>query len=115
MVSWLALVAGLAALAWLYLLVGHGRFWLCSERLPAGPTPDIEVWPAVAAVVPARNEEETVAAVIASLLAQDYPGRLSVTLVDDRSTDATRAQAEAVAAGNTGLTILGGEPLPAGW
>jgi hopene-associated glycosyltransferase HpnB len=115
MVSWLALVAGLAALAWLYLLVGHGRFWLCSERLPARPIAEPEAWPAVAAVVPARNEEETVAAVIGSLLAQDYPGRLSVTLVDDRSTDATRAQAEAAAAGKTALTILGGEPLPEGW
>lgn len=115
MVSWLALVAGLSALAWLYLLLGHGRFWLCSERLPAGPIAEPEAWPAVAAVVPARNEEETVAAVIGSLLAQNYPGPLSVTLVDDRSTDATRARAEAAAAGRTGLTILGGEPLPAGW
>lgn len=115
MVSWLALVAGLSALAWLYLLLGHGRFWLCSERLPAGPVAEPEAWPPVVAVVPARNEEETVAAVIASLLSQDYPGPLSVTLVDDRSTDATRAQAETAAAGRTGLTILGGEPLPAGW
>lgn len=115
MVSWLALVAGLSALAWLYLLLGHGRFWLCSERLPGGPIAEPEAWPPVAAVVPARNEEETVAAVIKSLLAQDYPGPLSVTLVDDRSTDATRAQAEAAAAGTTGLMILGGEPLPAGW
>ena len=115
MVSWLALIAGLSATAWLYLLLGHGRFWLCSERLPAVPVTGPEDWPAVAAVVPARDEEETIAAVIESLLAQDYPGRLSVTLVDDRSTDATRARAEAAARGAAALTVMTGEPLPAGW
>ena len=111
--SWLTLLTALSAAAWLYLLLGHGRFWRCSERLPAsadaGPAP----WPAVAALVPARNEEDTIAAVLGSLLAQDYPGRLSVTLVDDRSTDATRVRAAAIA--NTALTILDGQPLPTGW
>jgi len=115
MVSWLALIAGLSAAAWLYLLLGHGRFWLCSERLPAGPLAEPAQWPAVAAVVPARNEEDTIAAVLGSLLAQDYPGPLSVTLVDDRSTDATRSRAEAIPPGRTALTILEAEPLPAGW
>src|SRR5215813_1021660 len=99
MLSWLGFLAALSALAWLYLLRGHGRFWLCSERLPAGPIAEPAQWPAIAAVVPARNEEDTIAAVLGSLLAQDYPGRLSVTLVDDRSTDATRSRAEAIPAG----------------
>jgi hopene-associated glycosyltransferase HpnB len=114
---WFALLAALPALAWLYLLVGHGRFWLCRERLAAA-APDLPEWPDVAAVVPARNEEETVATVLASLTAQDYPGRLSVVLVDDRSGDATRARAEAVPACGTGrapLHILAGEALPPGW
>jgi hypothetical protein len=48
MVSWLAFVAGLSALTWLYLLLGHGRFRLSSERLPAGPIAETEAWPAVA-------------------------------------------------------------------
>jgi hopene-associated glycosyltransferase HpnB len=116
MLTWLSIAAVLSLSAWLYLLLLHGRFWLCSERL-AYDTPALDRWPAVAAVVPARNEEDTIAAVLASLASQDYPGRLSVTLVDDRSDDATRARAETVVTSNPdrGLTILTGEPLPAGW
>src|SRR5262249_40908595 len=111
-------IATVAVLAWVYLLLFRGRFWRCTERLslpadqPEGP------WPAVAALVPARNEEETIAAVLDSLLAQDYPGTLSVILIDDRSTDQTRSRAEALIAraGNRhGLTIVSGEPLPPGW
>jgi hopene-associated glycosyltransferase HpnB len=116
MLTWMSIAGAVSLSAWLYLIVGHGRFWMCRERL----SPDIPVlgrWPAVAAVVPARNEEETVAAALASLRDQDYPGRLSITLVDDRSADATRARAEAAAgeAGRVGPTILAGKPLPAGW
>jgi hopene-associated glycosyltransferase HpnB len=107
-------LGALALAAWLYLALAHGRFWLCRERLSAANDAPAE-WPAVAAVVPARDEEETIAAAIASLLAQDYPGRLSVTLVDDRSGDATRERAEAAAAGRAGLAIVAGEALPKGW
>jgi hopene-associated glycosyltransferase HpnB len=112
MPTWLSVAATLSLLAWLYLLLLHGRFWLCSERLPA-EIPSLERWPTVAAVVPARNEEDTIGAVLASLAAQDYCGDLFVTLVDDRSSDATRAMAESV--GSSRLTILSGEPLPKGW
>jgi len=113
----LELIALAAVLAWLYLLFLHGRFWHCSERLPPAAQ-HVNRWPAVTAVVPARNEEATIVAVLDSLLAQDYQGRLSVTLVDDHSTDATRRRAQAVAdrtANQGGLTILAGEPLPVGW
>jgi hopene-associated glycosyltransferase HpnB len=116
MLTWLSIAAVLSLSAWLYLLLLQGRFWLCSERLGDG-VPALDRWPAVAAVVPARNEEDTIAAVLASLASQDYPGRLSVTLVDDRSDDSTRARAETVATGNPDRapTILTGEPLPKGW
>lgn len=112
------MVTGLGALAlaaWVYLLLFHGRFWTCSERLRGAGA--LQRWPAVAAVVPARDEEDTIAAVLTSLTAQDYPGALTVTLVDDRSTDRTRAEAESVPArgGRVPLTIMTGEPLPHGW
>ena len=114
--SWLSVLAAVSLLAWLYLLLLHGRFWLCSERL-GGADPALDRWPTVAAVVPARNEEGTIAAVLASLADQDYPGGLSITLVDDRSDDGTRTRAEAVAASDLDRTpaILTGQPLPAGW
>ncbi|MEX0746614.1 MAG: glycosyltransferase, partial [Rhodothermales bacterium] len=44
--------------------------------------------PAVSIVIPARNEEETIAACIESVLANDYPLR-EVIVVDDRSSDGT--------------------------
>jgi hopene-associated glycosyltransferase HpnB len=72
----------------------------------------------VAAVVPARDEEETIETVLKSLLTQDYPGPLSVTLVDDRSSDRTAALAAEVGvrhAGRAKLTILTGAALPPGW
>ena len=116
--TWLDGVAGVAMLAWLYLLLFHDRFWRCTERLAPPVDPSAAAWPAIAAVVPARNEEETIVAVLDGLVAQDYPGALSILLVDDHSTDQTRSRAQALTAhaGNRpGLTIVSGEPLPPGW
>ncbi len=90
-----ALVASaLAAVAWAYLLVCHGGFWLTSQRLP-GAAADPPQWPAVTAVIPARDEAAGLPGSLPSLLAQDYAGALNVVLVDDESTDGT-AQAAAL-------------------
>ncbi len=45
-------LAWLAALAWGWMLLLRGRFWLI-ERPNAAPAPDH--WPAVVALVPARD------------------------------------------------------------
>lgn len=74
--------------------------------------------PAVAVIVAARDEAECIAESITSLLTQQYSGPLSVVLVDDQSSDGTadRAVAAAWAAGaGDRLTVLRGDPLPAGW
>jgi hopene-associated glycosyltransferase HpnB len=70
------------------------------------------------AVVPARNEAASVGVAVGSLLRQDYPGRLSVVLVDDHSTDGTAALAiAAAAAAGAGdrLSVVTAQNLPAGW
>src|SRR5712691_5228517 len=77
-------VASIALAVWLYLLLGRGAFWRCSERDDGEPA-QLPQWPRVAAVVPARNEAETIAKSIGSLLAQDYRGELDIILVDDDS------------------------------
>src|ERR1700687_2303952 len=82
---------GAASLAsWIYLLFGRGGFW----RMRESPVPE---WngPAksVGVVIPARNEAPVVGRAIASLLQQNYPGQLRVSLVDDDSTDGTIAAA----------------------
>ena len=110
-----ALAIGLVALAaWIYLLLARGLFWMARERddrrEPAAPAQ----WPAVTAVVPARNEADVIARSIGSLLAQDYPGDFRVVLVDDNSDDGTGAAARALDGGGR-LRVIGGAPLASGW
>lgn len=60
-----------------------------SRRSTATPLPDSKL-PTVTIVVPCFNEEPGIARSIASLLALDYPkDKLSITIVDDGSTDNT--------------------------
>jgi hopene-associated glycosyltransferase HpnB len=102
---------------WAYLVAARGGFWRAADRdgeTPARPEP----WPSVTAVIPARDEAESVGATVASLLRQDYPGRFTVIVVDDQSRDGTAAVARdaAVEAGaGDRLTVLPGQPLPGGW
>lgn len=101
--------------AWLWLLLGQGFFWRTDVRLPSLRDP--EVWPPVCVVVPARDEAAVLAASLPSLLAQDYPGRAAVFLVDDGSTDGTGDLARELAERHGGLPLTvasPGEP-PAGW
>lgn len=102
--------------AWLYLLLLHGGFWRAHVRLDRDLPAPLQ-WPAIAAIVPARDEVQTIGETLRALLAQRYPGQLHVLLVDDGSTDGTAAVARALAAGADAarLTVLSGRPLPAGW
>jgi hopene-associated glycosyltransferase HpnB len=72
----------------------------------------------VTAVIPARDEADSIGTTIASLLGQAYPGALTIVLVDDESRDGTADVARAAAAKSGAaerLTVLAGKPLPAGW
>lgn len=97
--------------AWIYLIAFHGGFWRSAPVMGAG-TPFGAA--KVAAIVPARNEAETIGRSLGSLLAQDYAGSLSIILVDDNSTDGT-AEIAAGPEGGERLTILSGALLPQGW
>ncbi len=69
--------------------------------------------PSVSIVVPARNEERAIGSALATLLAQDYPS-LEVVVVDDRSTDRTRAVLAAFS-DDPRLSIVDGAEPPPGW
>jgi hopene-associated glycosyltransferase HpnB len=113
------LIASMVLAIWLYLLVARGGFWLAAERdgsetTAAMPGP----WPAIVAVIPARDEAASIGETVASLLAQNYSGELRVVVVDDNSRDTTAETAREAAArlGKADrLTVLSGGALPAGW
>jgi hopene-associated glycosyltransferase HpnB len=111
-------IASIALGIWLYLIFCRGGFWLARERedqdQPALPA-DGE-WPSVVAIIPARNEALMLPHSLGSLLTQDYPGAISIVLVDDESGDGTAAAARSAAAkANRKVVVLQGEPLPASW
>ncbi|MEV5666425.1 glycosyltransferase [Streptomyces flaveolus] len=113
--SVVTVVSALSLAAWLWLLLAQGFFWRTDVRLPDRAEPD--VWPPVCVVVPARDEAGVLPASLPSLLAQDYPGRAEVFLIDDGSTDGTGDLARDLAGRRDGLALTvasPGEP-PAGW
>jgi hopene-associated glycosyltransferase HpnB len=117
MASVLALLAGLSLAGWLYLVLGHARFWLADQRLgDAGAAP--ERWPGVVALVPARDEADVIERTLGSLLEQDYPGPFRVVLVDDESADGTDKAAQRLMAlhprGDRAL-LERAAPRPEGW
>jgi hopene-associated glycosyltransferase HpnB len=96
-------------LAWLYLVLGRGFFWLAHECDDVdAPAP--ASWPSVVAVVPARNEADVIERTMGSLMAQDYAGQFRVILVDDQSGDGTGEAARAL-----GCTVIAGAQRPTGW
>jgi len=70
----------------------------------------------VSILVPARDEERTIGACVASLAAQDYPpGRFEIVVLDDRSTDRTGQIVAELAARHPAVRVLSGGALPDGW
>jgi hopene-associated glycosyltransferase HpnB len=107
------MIAFLALAAWLYLFFLHGKFWQSGPELPPASPPEC---PDVDIIIPARDEAETIAPVITSLLAQNYPGKFRVFLVDDNSTDGTATLAgKAAGPLMPNLRIIAGASKPAGW
>ena len=103
-------LTGMSFLIWCYLWLLHGRFWSSGPELPAAQP---QSTPAVAIVVPARDEAAVIARCLRSLLAQNYPGPFRVILVDDQSTDRTKEIALDIA--DSRLTVIDGAPRPGGW
>lgn len=105
----LIFLGGLSLFIWLCLAFFRGGFWRADQRLTGDAEP--ESWPDVVAVIPARNEAPTIGITVASLLGQNYPGKLGVVVVDDNSDDGTAA----AAGQHKDLHVIQGRPLEAGW
>ena len=106
-------LAALTLVMWLALFFVWGQFWCIwdvdSER---AQFPAAARWPRVVAIIPARNEAASSAAVVAALAKQDYPGEFSIVIVDDHSEDFTadlaRAAAQASSAANRCCVLTDG-------
>jgi hopene-associated glycosyltransferase HpnB len=113
----LFLLSCLSLLIWCVLLFARGGFWRARPAAPLTIAPRA-TWPAVAVVVPARNEVDVIAEAVTTLLQQDYAGEFHVIVVDDHSTDGTADAARAAALQlqcPDRLTVLSAKPLPPGW
>lgn len=117
MFTFLSVAAFLSLLAWIYLIAFRGRFWAADQEIDPD-TMDISHWPSVVALVPARDEADTLTQTLDSILMQDYPGSFHVVLIDDHSEDGTAEKAKAIAADcnqSERLTVIKAGDLPKGW
>lgn len=94
----------LALVAW------NACAWPAPEALPPGapPAPDD-----LSILIPARNEEHNLPALLDSLRGQ--PGVLEILVYDDHSTDGTAAAIAAAARADPRIRRIEPEPLPSGW
>lgn len=82
------------------------------RRLAAPTTPLTE---RVSVLVPARDEQDTLPLLLASLGRQRWVPELEILVLDDGSTDGTRAAVLAAAAADPRIRLLSGAALPPGW
>jgi hopene-associated glycosyltransferase HpnB len=109
----------LSLLIWLCLAFARGGFWRLrpfNDDLADHTGP--QTWPRVVAIIPARNEAASIAAMVTSLAQQEYPGEFSILVVNDHSDDGTAMVAQhAVQKLNatSSVQILAATALPADW
>ena len=112
-------LAAFSLVIWLGLFFFNGHFWqiwiVDADREKVSPP---SAWPSVAAVVPARNEAETIAETVSALLRQNYSGEFSIVVVDDHSEDGTGDLAR-IAAEKSGsmkkIHVVAAPELIPGW
>lgn len=110
----LVAIASAALAAWIYLALFHGGYWRARARLDPVPAA-LATAPAVVAVIPARNERQSIAAVLGAHAASDYPGSFAAILIDDASEDGTAEAARAAWRGPHSLDVIAAPPLRPGW
>ena len=70
--SLITLCAFGSLLAWLWLILFRGGYWRCDQLLTGKGFDDTE-WPNVVAVIPARDEAESIQQAVTSLLNRLFP------------------------------------------
>jgi len=105
------LLVAVGSLLWVALILAPWRPWSTRERLEPGDPRDRTDLSDVTVLVPARNEVRVIERTLRALRCEGKG--LRVTVVDDQCSDGTTAVARSTLP--TGLKIVQGDPLPAGW
>jgi hopene-associated glycosyltransferase HpnB len=112
-------LALLTFLLWLVLIASWGAFWqLWGFDADRDSVAEPGVWPSVVAIVPARNEAQTVGQTISSLARQEYPGDFRIIVVDDASDDGTAEIARRAADGagiSSRFEVVAAPAFRVGW
>ena len=87
---------------------------LRSLKAPCRDSKLPEPAPLVSILVPARDEEENIEACLESLRKQEYPN-FEVLVLDDNSEDDTAGIVSRLAAADSRIQLIRGEPLPEDW
>lgn len=103
-------ITSTAALIWLSILLAPWRPWSTRESLE-GISSEEEDLSDITVMIPARNEADTIAAVLEGLGNQGRGHR--IVLIDDQSSDRTTELA--LKAGLPNMTIVDGKDPPHGW
>ena len=88
------------------LLIIPSNIWITRRIRRHSPPP---AFPLVSVLIPARNEERSIAGCVRSILEQDYPS-FEVLVLDDQSSDGTRTILESMAISAPALRVIHGEP-----
>jgi len=87
---------------------------LRSLKTPSSGTKILQTAPLISVLVPARNEETNIQGCLESLRKQDYPN-FEILVLDDNSSDGTADLVARIAATDSRVQLIRGEPLPEGW
>lgn len=104
----IAVGAVVGTILWLVVLLLPWRPWRTAERLEVSSPPDTGDLSDMTALIPARDEAESIVTVVEALRGQG--AGLRIVVIDDGSTDGTAALAR-----SAGAEVLTGAPLPEGW
>jgi peroxiredoxin len=103
-----------AAAALLLALIPAIMFAFNLRHFRPPPAPDPAAMPRLSVLIPARNEEDTIGAAVASVL-ESRGVDLEVIVLDDGSEDATPEILAELAAQDPRLRVEQAPPLPPGW
>lgn len=109
----LAVLAGLGSFSILiFLVLTHRKAPRFSESVKS--MHQVNEKPQVSVIITARNEEDKLPKCLRSLSRQDYPN-LEIIVVDDSSTDSTRALAEASSRSDPRIKVVDAGEREEGW